>query len=141
MRKASELFEYNKKNDYGKSMNDKTTYNLFQYCARQLEDDEVGKMSFVGILYYQPSAQFVQWYGVVITNRRLIVGLAGFFGREHVTFNLSEFEGLSKSDGALYSTITFLHPKKNINIGVQRHKLDEIFEDVLANTDLQDMSK
>lgn len=141
MRKAGELFEYNQKSDYGKGISDKMTYSLFQYCARRIEDDEVGKMSFVGILYYQPSAQFVHWYGVVITNRRLIVGLAGFFGHEYVTFDLNQFDGISKSDGSLYSIITFHNQKKDVNIGVNRHKLDDIFEDILEKTNLKDMSK
>ncbi len=141
MKTAKELYDYNTERDYGKFLNDKTTMNIFQYCARQLKKEEDAKVAFLGILYYQPSAQFVHWYGVVITDSRLIVGLSGFFGREVKIFELNDFVGVSAKDGATYSTITFHHPKKDINIGVNRHALDSIFEDILNNTNLKNMDE
>lgn len=136
MKKSKELFDYNKQNDYGKALNDNMTMNLFSYTARHLEDDEDASVAFLGILYYQPSAQFTQWYGVVLTQRRLLVGLNGFFNREFISFPLDEFTGISFDDMSRFGTITFHHPKKNINIGVLKHRVDDIVEDLVSNSQL-----
>lgn len=141
MRKGNELFEYNKENDYGKALNDSMTKNLFSYTARHLEEDEEASMAFMGILHYLPSAQFVHWYGVLLTQRRLLVGLTGFFGREFISFPLNEFTGISFDDASRFAMITFHHPTKNITLGVLPHRVDDIVEDIIAKSNLVLRSK
>lgn|SRR5690554_918637 len=134
MRSVKEIYDYNKNNDYGKSINEKMTYNLFAYCARQLEKDEEVIMSFVGILYYQPSAQFTQWYGILITEQRIIVGLAGFFNKEYVIFNRSDYHSLALSELGQHDTISFIGDEKKLNIGVAKHRSFDIYQDILSKT-------
>lgn len=141
MRSAKEIYDYNKNNDYGKSINDKMTYNLFAYCARQLEKDENVIMSFVGILFYQPSAQFIQWYGILITDTRLIVGLAGFFNKEYVTYNRADYHSLALKEHGLYHTISFIGDEKTLNIGVLKHRAFDIYQDILSKTTLKQLTE
>lgn len=137
MRKSKELFDFNKANDYGKFLNDNMTMNLFSYTARHFEEDEEASVAFLGILYYQPSAQFVQWYGVLLTQSRLMVGLTGFFNKEFIAFPLHEFTKISYNDQSRFAVITFHHPTKNITIGVLPHRVDDIVADIVANSHLQ----
>lgn len=134
MRSVKEIYDYSNNNDYGKSINDKVTYNQFAYCARQLEKDEEVLMSFVGILYYQPSAQFTQWYGVLITQKRIIVGLAGFFNKEYKIFNRSDYHSLLLDELGQYHTISFIGDENKLNIGVLKHRSLDIYHDILSKT-------
>lgn len=137
MRKSKELFDYNKEHDYGKALNDTMTMNLFSYTARHLEEDEEASVAFLGILYFQPSAQFTEWYGVLLTQRRLLVGLSGFFNKEFISFPLNEFTGISINDSSRFAMIIFHHPKKDISIGVLSHRVDDIVSDIVANSNLK----
>jgi hypothetical protein len=137
MRKSKELFDFNKENDYGKAHNDTMTMNLFNYTARHLEEDEEASLAFLGILYYQPSAQFTQWYGVLLTQKRLMVGLSGLFGKEFISFPLHEFSGISFKDQSRFAMIIFHHPIKNITVGVLSHRVDDIVADIVANSSLK----
>ena len=141
MRKSKELFDYNKENDYGKALNDAMTMNLLNYTARHLEEDEDASMAFLGILYYQPSAQFTQWYGVLLTQRRLLVGLTGYFSKEFISFPMNEFTGISFDDSSRFAMIIFHHPTKNISVGVLPHRVDDIVNDIIANSNLKLLSK
>ncbi len=141
MRSVKEIYDYNNNNDYGKSINDKMTYSQFAYCARQLDKDEEVLMSFVGILYYQPSAQFTQWYGVLITHQRIIVGLAGFFNKEHEVFNRSDYHSLSLDELGQYHTISFIGDEKKLNIGVLKHRSLDIYQDILSKTSYRALSE
>lgn len=137
MRKSKEMYEYCLENDYGKAVNENMTKSLFSYTARRLEDDEEASVAFLGILYYQPSAQFTLWYGVLLTQRRLMVGLTGLFNKEFISFPLEEFTGISFDDQSRFAMITFHHPIKNITIGVLPHRVDDIVNDIIANSQLK----
>ncbi|NLA79017.1 MAG: hypothetical protein GX845_05725 [Erysipelothrix sp.] len=137
MRSVKEIYDYNKDNDYGKSVNDRMTYNAFAYTAKQLKEDEVVNVAFMGILYYQVSAQFTQWYATLITDQRIIVGLYGLFNKEMKIFDLKDYHSFENKDTGSYQTITFIGDGQTLNIGVLKHRGDDLAHDIASKTNLK----
>lgn len=136
MRSVKEIYDYNKNNDYGKVVSDKMTYKAFAYSAKELRDDEDVKLSFMGVLYYQVSAQFTQWYACLITDQRIIVGLYGLFGKEMKTFDLNDFHSFKNFESGSYQTIQFIGNDIELNIGVLSHRGDDLANDIASKTNL-----
>lgn len=136
MKSVKEMYDYNKNNDYGVNINEKMTYNTFAYCAKQLKENEDVKMSFVGILYYQASAQFTSWYGVLITDQRILVSLYGFFNKEHHAFSLSDYTHVDIDETSSKHAIQFIGEQHTLSIGVLSHRSLDIVNDIVSKTDL-----
>lgn len=127
MKTAKEMFDFCKKNKFGKSNTDSWTLKHFSVVEKQLSPRENVILCFMGLHNYVSLTKHDNNFAYAITDRRIIIAQKHMIGEVTQTVLLDNINDITYKKGVAFSIITIDSMKERFSVALENSNSDKLY--------------
>lgn len=127
MKTAKEMYNFTKKNGFGKSNTDNWTLKHFSVVENQLSTNEDVLLCFMGLHNYVSITKHDNNFAYAITNNRIIIAQKRMVGEIAQTILLDNINDITYKKGVALGVITIDSTKEKFNVALENTNSTKLY--------------